>query len=304
LTDITELWEFKYSATTFEDMILAESIKPKLEKALVELPNIILSGPPGCGKGTFVNILLKQSGVEVLRINGSDETGIDHIRDKVKPFATASGFDSELKYVYINEADALSFQAQKMLRALMEEVQDITRFIFACNYSEAIIPEIKSRCQFIHDPDPPMKEIAQKCIAILKNEGVEYDTKDVISLVKQTYPDIRHTINTMKENVYDGVLSSDLVIASTSEAYDDVVKAMKSMDPSNVRKILRSYPIDYTRLYNHLYGLLMDSDGDVFGNDIIASELVAEHAYRNDIVSIKEINFMGLFIKMLRQGAV
>jgi len=304
MKDKTELWERKYLPTEFEDMILADSVKPKLEKALDELPNIILSGPPGCGKGTFVDILITHSKVEVLRINASDETGIDNIRDKVRSFATSLGFSGQMKLVYLNEADHLSFQAQAMLRDLMEQVADITRFVFACNYSDKIIPEIKSRCQFIQYPDPPMKEIAKHCIHILQSEDIEYEVKDVVDLVKQTYPDIRHTINTLKENVYGGKLASELVIASTNDTYDMILKAMLTSDPSQVRKVLRSVPVDYTRLYKYLYEILMDSEESVFKNDIMVTVSVAEAAYRNDIVAIKEINFMGMFIKLLREGVV
>ena len=300
---ITDLWEFRYKPEEFSDMILADSIKPKLKKALVEHPNLLLSGIHGCGKGTFVDIFIKFTGCEVLRINASDETGVDVIRDKVKSFAVSLGYSDTLKLVYLNEADFLSSNAQAMLRDLIEQTHDICRFILAVNYHDKIIPELKSRCQFIQFPDPPIKDIAKKCIDILKQEGVKYNTKDVITLVKKVYPDIRHTINTLKENVHDGKLSNEMLITSTDDIYKEVLSAMYTKDPSKVRKSLRSNPIDYTRLFEYLYTRLM-GDEDVFKNDPVSMMHIAEGSYRNDVVAIKEINFMNSYFKMLKDGAV
>jgi replication factor C small subunit len=300
----TKLWEFTYAPQTFDEMILHDSIKPKLEKALKEIPNIILSGSAGVGKGTFIDILLKSTKCEYKRINGSDQTGVDAIRDDVRPFATGVGFEDSINIMYINEADYLSHNAQAMLRDLMEQVQDITRFVFAVNYHDKLLPELKSRCQFIHFPDPPIKGIATRCIEILKTEGVEYDVKDVIALCKQTYPDIRHTINTLKENVYDGELSSDLVVSSTNDIYKELVDKMKTGDPSAIRKYLRSNPIDYTRLYNYLYDVIMDAEDEVFKNDHVAILHLTEAAYRDSFVAIKEINFMNCIFKLMKDGAL
>lgn len=299
-----DLWEFKYHPKSFEEMIMDESIRPKLGKALDEVPNIILSGPPGVGKGTFIDILLKSTKCEYMRINGSDETGVDAIRDKVRPFATSVGFSDSINIMYINEADYLSHNAQAMLRDLMEQVQDITRFVFAVNYHDKLIPELKSRCQFIHFPDPPLKEIAKKCIEILKAEDMEYDVQDVVNLCKQTYPDIRHTINTLKENCFEGALSSNLVVSSTNDIYDGLVTVMKTKDASQVRKFLRSNPIDYTRLYNYLYELIIDSEDSVFTNDMKAILTITEAAYRDNFMAIKEINFMNCFMKLLKEGSL
>jgi len=299
-----DLWEFKYKPQTFDEIILHDSIKPKLKKCIDEVPNITIAGPPGIGKGTFMDVLINERKPEILRINGSDETGIDGIRDKVKPFAEAIGFSDTIKIVYINEADRISPHAQDMLRDLIEKVQDITRFILLCNHPERITKEILSRCPLIVFPDPPIKEIAKKCIHILKSENIEYNGQSVIDIVKSAYPDIRNTINTLKYNVVDGKLSTDIKIINVDQIYQDVIDAMKSCDPGNVRKVLRSNLVDYTRLYNYLYKLIIDSESDVFKNDMTAILHITEGAYRNDIVSIPEISFMNMYIKMLRDECI
>jgi DNA polymerase III delta prime subunit len=300
-----DLWEFSHAPKTFDEVILNPSIREVLKKVVVDIPNCTIAGPPGCGKGTIMSILCKDKNMEVLRLNGSDTNGVDDIRDRVKPFAESMGFSGQLKLVYINEADRLSLAAQDMLRDLTERVQDITRFILLCNHPERITDELKSRCPLIIFPDPPLKEIVLRCIAILKVEGVTFDNKDVITLVKSTYPDIRHTINMLRFNVIDGVLSSKLNIVSVNEVYQKVLNAMIIGDLDNLYKVLKGNPIDYTKLYTFLYEKMMSSsDGHVFKNDLVAIAEIAEGAYRNDIIAIKEIGFINVFVKMLKQGAI
>ena len=300
----SDLWEFVYKPRMFDDIILDDSIKPILKKVMDDLPNTTLAGPPGCGKGTFLDVLIKNRDIEVLKLNGSDTNGIDDIRDRVKPFAQSMGFDGALKIVYINEADRLTTNAQDMLRDLIESVFDITRFILVCNYPERITKELKSRCPLVSFPDPPIKAVLLKCVDILKKEGVSFDKESLVNLVKATYPDIRHTINMLKFNVIDGKLSSSLNIISVNEVYHNILAAMKTSDAANIRKVLRSNPVDYTKLYSFLYETLIDAKGSIFKNDFIAITEVAEGAYRDDIVSIKEINFMNTFFKMLKNGAI
>jgi len=300
----SDLWEFKYAPNTFEEIILNNSMKPVLQLALQSMPNITLAGPPGCGKGTFMEVLKGSRDMEILRLNGSDANGVDDIRDRVKPFAEAAGFGEGLNLVYINEADRLSVNAQDMLRDLIERVQDITRFILLCNYPERLTDELKSRCPVIMFLDPPIKDIVLKCIDILKKEDVKFQNVDVVRLVKSTYPDIRHTINMLKLNVVDGILSSELNIVSVNEVYQEVLDAMLTGDPSAVRKVLRGNPIDYIKLYVFLFDKLMDVDETIFKNDFIAITEIAEAAYRDNVVAIKEINFMGAFFKLLGAGAL
>lgn len=305
MKNTTDLWSFKYHPKTFDDMILSPNMRKLLSNVYNNMPNITLSGPPGIGKSTFVDILVKNKKLECLRINASDETGIDSIRNRVKIFAQGVNVDADvLKVVYLNECDSMSPQALKMLRDLIEQVIDITRFILVCNYPEKIIPEIFSRCPLIEFGNPPIKELAAKCKHILDAEGVEYDLKNVISLVKMTGTDVRHTINTLQLNVFDGKLNGAIVVKSVNEVFDNIIESMMSGNPANVRVALRSGAVDYTRLYDSLYNRLLDSENDVFKNDSSALLLITEAAYRNEFVAIKEINFMNMYLKFMKEGIV
>ena len=300
-----ELYEYKYAPKTFNEMVLSEDIRVKLQKALDELPNIILFGPSGTGKGTFVEILKETKKLDMLKLNCSDETGIDAIRDKVKSFATSAGFGG-IKIVYLNEADYLSTNAQAMLRDLMESVQKVTRFVLCCNYIHKLIPELLSRCRVIELSNPPAADVVKRCWGILDSEGVKYDKRTVIDLVKSIWkrkPDIRKTLVVLKENVVDGVLQNTIQMSAFDEVYSEILKAMKSGDPESVRSILKSHQMDYTGLYLHLYDSLMTED-EVFKKDGEAILLLGEHDYRDNIVGNREINFMTMYFQMMTNGVV
>ncbi len=303
--NIQELYEFKYSPKTFDEMILTDDVRVKLERALIELPNLILFGPSGTGKGTFVDILKNTKNLDVLKLNCSDETGIDAIRDKVKSFATSAGFGG-IKIVYLNEADYLSINAQAMLRDLMESVQKVTRFVLCCNYVNKIIDELLSRCRVIELSNPPAVDVVKRCWSILDAEGVQYDKRVVVDLVKSIWkrkPDIRKTLVVLKENVIDGVLQSNIQITAFDEVYGEIIKSMKSGDPAAVRTILKSHQIDYTGLYLYIYDTLMNDD-EVFKKDGEAILLLGEHDYRDNMVGNREINFMTMYFQMMTKGVV
>ena len=294
----TEQWVFKYEPKTFDGIILNDVVKPQLQKALKEIPNLMLVGPPGVGKGTFTNVFLKTTGLDSIKLNCSDETSIDSVRTKVKSFATALGI-SPLKIVVMNESDYLTPNAQAMLRDLIEQVQGITRFIFQCNYGHKMIKEIQSRCQVIELNNPPAKEIYHHIMDILKKEKVEVkDPKAIVAIIKQLYPDMRKMIHTLQLNVINGKLDS-IRLDEVSEVQGKILEAIQAKDLEGIRKLIRNHSVNYPDLYHHIYENVGDfkSPGDV----IIA---VGEHLYRDSIVAIKEVNFMAMVASLIKKGAV
>lgn len=97
-----EIWCFKYAPQSLDEMILADDKKEVLKKVIAECPNVLLAGKPGTGKGTFMDIFLKETGYDFLKLNASDENSIDVVRDTVKSFSTSLGF-TDKKIVYLNE---------------------------------------------------------------------------------------------------------------------------------------------------------------------------------------------------------
>jgi len=261
---------------------------------------MLLYGTAGVGKGTFTNILLRSTGFDKMWINASDATGIDAIRERIRPFATSMSM-TDLKIVVLNEADSLTSGpqgAQKMLRQLIEDVHKITRFVLICNYEHNIIDELKSRCPPIKFDNPPAKDVGKLCLKILKLEKVRYKAEDVIAIVQKCYPDIRKTIQVLQLNTINKVLTGSRISMSEG-VWKKILGLMLKQDVENVRKELKSNYIDYPDLYKYIYehaGEFKEPGGAIL--------LAGEHLHRNTFYPIKEINFMHMFIQMIFQKVV
>lgn len=294
------VWVYKYQPTTFEEVILSEDIRPKLEKALVEIPNMLLYGHAGTGKGSFTNILINKDNVDYMWINASSETGIDVVRNKIAPFATSMCM-KDMKIVVLNEADSLTSGpqgSQKLLRQLIEDCYKICRFILICNYENNIIEELKSRTQVIKFENPPKAEIGKFLLKILKAEGVKYKGKDLLDIVQKCYPDIRKTINVLQENSINGKLTGSRIFASEL-IFEKILKQMLEKDLDGVRETIKSNFIEYDDLYSFLF----EHAGD-FKQPGIAIIEIAEALYRNNQVAIKEINFIHMFVNMMYKKVI
>lgn len=294
------IWVYKYQPEIFEDIILNEDIRPKLRKAIDEMPNLLLYGSSGVGKGCFANIMLKKQNIDNMWINASDESGIDVFRNKIRPFATAMCL-KDMKVVVLNECDSMTSGpqgSQKLLRQLMEDTYKLCRFILLCNYDGYIIPEIKSRCQTIKVDNPPAKEIGKLCLKILREEKVKFDPKTMTEIIKKCYPDIRKTINVLQENTVDGKLIGSSLSAS-EDVFRKILNLMLKKDMDGVREELKSNYIPYPELYQFLY----ENAGE-FGQPGGAILLIGKALRWDTTVAIKEINFMEMFVDMLYEKVI
>jgi replication factor C small subunit len=294
------LWVYKYRPQSINDIILNDDIRPKLAKALEEIPNLLLYGTPGIGKGCFADLMINKDNLDHMWINASDENGIEVFRNKIRPFATAMCM-KEMKVVVLNECDSLTAGpqgAQKLLRQLMEDTYKICRFILICNYESYIIDEIKSRCQIIKFDNPPKKEVGKLCLKILKKEKVEFKAVDVIEIVKKTYPDVRKCINVLQQNVINGELTGSSISAS-EELFEKILDLILKKDIESVREELKSNYIPYPDLYEYLY-----NEAGRFKQPGLAILSIGEHLYRDISFPIKEINFMRMVVEFIYNKVV
>jgi len=296
----TELWTFKHEPQTLKTMVLSPTKRTLLQKVIDELPNTLIVGNPGTGKGTFMNILLNETQCNYLKINASMETGIDNIRDKVRQFATSYEVGGKKKIVYLNECDRVSPAGQDGLRQLIEDTQHITRFFLLANNENGITDALKSRMSsHISLNDPPGKDLLLFCLRMLKKENVVVSSKkNLVDLIKSCYPDIRKIVGTIQSNVSNGKLE-DINISSSSELYTEIVKYMGNNDFDNIRKILKSNFIQYSDLYQYIYERVID-DPDSFTNGGEFILLIGKYMFQDHTVSIKELNFMCLCFDMMK----
>ena len=148
------IWVEKYRPKKIEECILPQGIKDTFLQFLKkgEIPNLLLSGPAGCGKTTVAKALCHELGVDYYVINGSDEGRfLDTVRNNAKNFASTVSLtsDSKHKVIIIDEADNTTSDVQLLLRASIEEFSKNCRFIFTCNYKNKIIEPLHSRCAVV-----------------------------------------------------------------------------------------------------------------------------------------------------------
>lgn len=297
-----KLWVFKYTPLILDDLIVTEEKKHLLRKIINDLPTTLIYGHPGTGKGCFMDILIKETECEYLKINASMENSIDEVRQKIQKFATS--FSVEKKVVYLNECDRLSLSAQDAMRQLQEDTHKICSFFFICNNINKITDAIKSRCGYeVSLDDPPGKEIFKRCVNIIKQENIQLKNKNaLLYVIKKCYPDIRKIIGVLQSNVQNGIIK-DISFCTTYDLFSDIFKKMKQQNIEELRKTLKSSYIEYSELYKYLYEQVID-DPDLVNNPGEFIILIGEALYRDYFSAIKEVNFMNCFFQLIKKDVI
>lgn len=189
------------------------------------LPHLLFSGPSGVGKTASAIAIAREMFGEVWRsnfteLNASDERGIDVVRNKIKNFArTASLGKAAFKIIFLDEADALTHDAQSALRRTMERYTSTCRFILSCNYSSKIIEPIQSRCA-VYRFKPISDEAVEKCIRqIAKEEGLQLMDDGIEAIKYVTRGDMRKAINSLQSAAVMGKkIDADMIYQTTATA--------------------------------------------------------------------------------------
>ena len=256
--DFTLPWVEKYRPKRLDEMIGQEEVVKRL-KAYAEkkeMPNLLFAGPPGTGKTTAAIALAREIFGDTfeqnfLELNASDERGINVVRETIKEFARTLPFGgAKFKIIFLDEADALTADAQNALRRTMEKYAATARFILSCNYSSKIIEPIQSRCALFRFKPLSDEQIKERLRYIAQNEGLKITEEALDALVYIAEGDMRKAINTLQAAAaISNEVTDELVYQVAARARPQELKKMMMAALSGnffeARDMLNKLMIDY-----------------------------------------------------------
>ena len=303
------VWTEKYRPKTIEDCILPEGTKKTFREFLNkgEVPNLLLSGPPGCGKTTVAKALCNELGVDVYVINGSDEGRfLDTVRNNAKNFASTVSLSSEAKHkvVIIDEADNTTPDVQLCLRAFTEEFVGNCRFIFTCNYKNKIIEPLHSRCAVIDfgirgkQKQELAAQFFQRLNFILDQERCQSDKKVLAELIQKHFPDWRRVLNECQRYSVGGKIDSGILATFSDVKTNDLFKKLKEKNFPEVRKwCVDNLDNDPTLLLRSIYDNCFTSlDGPGIASAVL---ILAKYQYQSAFVADQEINMLACLTEIM-----
>ena len=300
------LFTEKYRPRTVQECILPERLKTPFQEYAnqKQIPNLLLSGGAGVGKTTIAKAMCNEIGCDFMVINGSDESGIDTFRVKIKNYASSMSFSGGRKVIIIDEADYLNPNStQPALRNAIEEFAQNCSFIFTCNYKNRIIEPLHSRCAVIDfglksNEKTSMGNSFFKSIEdILKKENIEYDKKVVVELIKKHFPDFRRVINELQRYSQLGKIDVGVLSQIGDITITEIIKYMKNKEFKNIRKWVATTDVDPTVFFRKFYDNLIDimKPESIPGTVI----LIADYQYKQAFVADQEINLMAFLTEVM-----
>ncbi len=246
-----EVWTEKYRPKDFSEIVGQEEIVKRAEAFVKErnMPHLLFAGPAGSGKTTLALVIVQKLYGDAwrenyLELNASDERGINVIREKVKDFARTKALsDVPFKIIFLDEADALTKEAQQALRRTMENFTRTCRFILSCNYSSKIIDPIQSRCSIFRFRALTLDDIAKVLKRIAKSEHLKIDDAAIKALYEFSNGDCRRAINLLQasasvsNHITEALVYKIVAQAKPKEVQEMIQLALKG-DFAKARELL------------------------------------------------------------------
>ena len=299
------LWTEKYRPKKIEDCILPERLKKPFQEYVNQsnIPNLLLAGGAGVGKTTVAKAMCEEIGCDYMVINGSDESGIDTFRTKIKNYASSMSLSGGRKVIIIDEADYLNPNStQPALRNAIEEFAINCSFIFTCNYKTRIIEPLHSRCAVIdfglkNDEKASMaSQFFKRLQGVLETEKVEFDDKVIAELVKKHFPDFRRVLNELQRYSQFGKIDVGILAQIGNIQLQEIVKHIKAKDFGAIRKWVATSDLDANGVFRQIY----DSLYDFMKPQSIpqAVLIIADYQYKNAFVADTEINLVACLTEL------
>jgi len=300
------LWTEKYRPQTVEDCILPERLKKPFQEYVnqKQIPNLLLSGGAGVGKTTIAKAMCNEIGCDYMVINGSDESGIDVFRNKIKNYASSMSLSGGRKVIIIDEADYLNPNStQPALRNAIEEFASNCSFIFTCNYKTRIIEPLHSRCAVIdfalkNGENAKMASAFFKRLQmILRSEKIPFEDAVIAELVKKHFPDNRRIINELQRYSNLGKIDTGILSQIGNVQIAEVVKYIAAKDFGAIRKWVATSGVDANTVFRQIYDALYES---VKPQSIPQAVLIlADYQYKNAFVADTEINLVACLTELM-----
>jgi DNA polymerase III delta prime subunit len=300
------LWVEKYRPKTVDECILPDSIKNTFQQYVEkkEIPNLLLCGSAGVGKTTIARALCNEIGCDYIVINGSDESGIDVLRNKIKTYASSVSLSGGRKVIIIDEADYLNPNStQPALRGAIEEFASNCSFIFTCNFKNRIIDPIHSRCTVIdfkmNGSKVKMANAFFKRVEwILTQEKVVYDKQVVAAVITKHFPDNRRILNELQRYAVSGTIDAGILVQVSDVQIKDLIEGLKNKDFGAARKwTTNNLDNDPARIYRKIY----DSLNTTMKPSSIpqAVLIIAKYQTQAAWVADQEINLMACLTEIM-----
>lgn len=307
IDDDNFLFVEKYRPKTIRECILPERMKSTFQEFVdkKEIPNLILAGGSGVGKTTVAKAMCEEVGCDYIMINGSDESGIDTLRVKIKGFASSVSLLGGRKVIIIDEADFLNQSStQPAFRGVIEEFASNCSFIFTCNFKNRIIQPIHSRCSVI-DFKLQNADKAKMAILLLKRikeilslERIEYDEKVLVELITKYFPDYRRILNELQRYSVSGKIDIGILAQVSDLKLSELIPHFKEKDFKEVRKwVAINSDNDTAALYREIYDRLYDLLKPEYIPMTVV--LLGKYQYQSAFVVDQEINTMAFLTELM-----
>jgi DNA polymerase III delta prime subunit len=302
------LWCEKYRPTTVDECILPKHLKDTFKGILEtgELPNMMFTGTAGLGKTTIARALCNELDLDYILINGSEDSGIDVLRDKIRRFASSVSLMGGYKVVILDEADYLKASStQPALRGFIEEFSDNCRFILTCNFKNRIIEPLHSRCGVYEfnttkkDMQSLCSQFYQRITNIFQNEGVDTNgqMKDVAELIMKHAPDWRRVLNELQRASMGGVLD----IGTLSKSNVSINELFASLKDKNFKKmrswVTNNIDTDSAAIFRSIYDVMYEKVEPSSIPQLVL--ILADYQYKAAFVADQELNVVACMTEIM-----